>query len=109
VAAVSNLDLVSAVRAGGEVQERVFDYWAQRYARHFAKGEEGYKLYCAILEVVREFCAAEGVRAYQSRFVPLLDRSFLQDRFIEVLADAIGSELQVSPWWRKLWRVILLW
>jgi hypothetical protein len=104
--AVSNRDLISAIRAGRETRERVFDLWVQRHAGHFAKGEEGYKFYCATLEVVRAFCSTEGVRAYEERFLPLVDREFLQERFIELFGEEFEQSLpwQSRPWGRRLWR-----
>jgi hypothetical protein len=108
---LSNLDLISAIRAGGEVRERVFDYWVQRCAKHFAKGEEGYMFYCALLAVVKEFCAAEGVRAFENRFMPLVDDRFMDDKFGDLLAEVIGAQLESwrGPWWKRVWRTIRPW
>jgi hypothetical protein len=86
----------------------VFHHWVQCYGKYFAQGESGYNFYCAILEMIENSCTAEAVRAYEDRFLPLLDQNLLHKRIADMLGGPTHSRRH-RPWRKKIWRVIRPW
>jgi predicted HicB family RNase H-like nuclease len=55
-------DFIGAVKAGGQMRKRAFDYWAERHGDKFANGEKGYKFYCDLLEEVKKAGDPKGLK-----------------------------------------------
>jgi hypothetical protein len=94
---------INAMRAGHKMRARMFDTIEQRHTHDFGSGEDGKRLYEALLAAVRDCGDPQAAEEFESRFLPLLnpDRSSRE--------DAIGSdeekteEEQTENRWRGGW------
>ena len=71
---------MDALRAGRQMRKRIFDTLEQHYAHDFGNSTVGPRLYKNVLSAVRESGAAEAVKEFESRFLPLVNSDPSRDK-----------------------------
>jgi hypothetical protein len=90
-------DFIGAVKAGGHMRKRAFDYWAERHGDKFANGEKGYKFYCDLLEEVKKAGDPKAVEEYQKRFIELCDQDVVKAKvFGAFIAAGEDAEKRIN-------------
>jgi hypothetical protein len=63
---------VDALRSGRQMRKRIFDTIEERHAHDLRNSRLGPGFYEELLSVVRQAGTAEGIKEFESRFLPCL-------------------------------------
>ena len=80
---------MEALRGGRQMRKRIFDTLEQHHTHDFGNSRLGPRLYEDLLSAVRESGAAEAVKEFESRFLPLVNTDPARDN----AHDDVSGEL----------------
>jgi hypothetical protein len=82
---------MEALRGGRQMRKRIFDTLEQHHTHDFGNSRLGPRLYEDLLSAVRESGAAEAVKEFESRFLPLVNTDPARDK--AEADDDVSAEL----------------
>src|SRR5438045_107523 len=92
---------MDALRSGRQMRKCIFDTLEQHHADDFGNSRVGPRLYQDILAAVRESGAAEAVKEFESRFLPLVNSDPARDNaaiLVSEKAAAAAADRKRGRW-----------